>query len=114
MRNASKPTRRRRADDNRALLSRRTVLKASAAAGAGAALGMAKVPAASSARRGAPTEEKRRTFHVGQFLLWLNDDAPVPQLAIAHVSEPQRMLWQSVPSSSFLIGGRAETVVEEN
>jgi alpha-glucosidase len=81
------------------VVTRRSMLKAAGAMSAGASLAVAG---------------ERPPFQVGQFLLWLNQKSALPGLKIAHTSEPQRMLWQSLPASSFLIGGYAETVIEEN
>ena len=81
------------------VVSRRALLKTAGVVSAGATLGVAG---------------ELSVFRVGQFLLWLVRETTAPQLRIAHASEPQRVLWQSIPFSSFLIGGYAETVIEEN
>lgn len=80
-------------------ISRRFIMKAASALTVGASL--AKGQAA-------------QTYQVGQFLLSLDQQSAAPQLKIAHVSEPERVLWESIPSSSFLVGGHADTVIEEN
>ena len=67
-----------------------------------------------SARAGLVVAGEQPPYRVGQFLLLLTRDSSAPQLKVTHVSEPQRVLWQSIPSSSFLIGGHAETEIEEN
>lgn len=81
------------------VVSRRALLKAAGAIGAGASLAGAA---------------EQMPYQVGQFLVWLTGEQAIPQLKIVHASEPQRVLWQSVPSASFLIGGFAETVIGEN
>jgi alpha-glucosidase len=100
--------------ETNSVISRRAMLKASAAATAGASLGMLSASTTTNQNASLGMAEEHPPYQVGQFLLWLNQTPSAPQLRIAHASEPQRVLWQSVPLSSFLIGGYAETVIEEN
>ncbi len=81
------------------VVSRRALLKIAGFASAGAGF---------AAAADAPG------YQVGQFLLTISPDSDFPQLKVTHASEPQRIIWQSAPSSPFLIGGYAETVIEEN
>ena len=55
------------------------------------------------------------TYQVGSFLLSLAyQDRAIPALRVVHQSEPDRVLWESIPRVSFLYAARGHADIREN
>jgi alpha-glucosidase len=94
-------------------LSRRAVL----GLGAGAVLWAGMPAVAAGAAPDTADDEgfpQGETYRVGGFVVQVATWSGAAALRVAHVTEPDRALFESVPGRGFLAAGVAETSVEEN
>jgi alpha-glucosidase len=89
-------------------ISRRTLFKWG---GAVAAVGVGGTAIGVVAAKAANRSDARS---VGQFLLWIEKGGDAPSIRVAHKSDADRILFESVAGAGFVGAGQATTAIEEN